>query len=118
MLATTPTPALAKLVQPLDAGYAASLDRIEYLGAMCTVLALRQPLSNIYWLNVADPGYDFGGVIEQTNFVPASEYGGRHLVWETGHNISREGAKQSGMLVVALAAALTVVTWLAILLVG
>jgi succinate dehydrogenase / fumarate reductase, cytochrome b subunit len=44
--------------------------------------------------------------------------GVRHLVWDTGRNISREGAKQSGMLVVALAAALTVVTWLAILLVG
>ena len=44
-------------------------------------LALREPLSNIYWLNVADPGYDFGGVIEQTNFVPASEYGGRHLIY-------------------------------------
>lgn len=81
VLVTTPTPALAKLVQPLDAGYATALNRIEYLGAMCTVLALRQPLSNIYWLNVADPGYDFGGVIEQTNFVPASEYGGRHLVY-------------------------------------
>src|SRR5262245_16461494 len=34
--------------------------------------------------------------------------GVRHLVWDTGRNISREGAKQSGMLVVALAAALTV----------
>ena len=44
--------------------------------------------------------------------------GVRHLVWDTGRNISREGAKQSGMLVIALAAALTVVTWLAILLVG
>lgn len=44
--------------------------------------------------------------------------GVRHLVWDTGHNISREGARQSGMVVVAAAAVLTVVTWIAILLVG
>lgn len=44
--------------------------------------------------------------------------GVRHLVWDTGHNMSPEGARQSGMLVVALTGLLTVATWLAILLVG
>ena len=44
--------------------------------------------------------------------------GVRHLVWDTGHNITREGARQSGMVVVVAAAVLTVLTWLAILLVG
>ena len=42
----------------------------------------------------------------------------RHLVWDTGRNLSREGARQSGMVVVVATAVLTVVTWLAILLVG
>ena len=42
----------------------------------------------------------------------------RHLIWDTGHNLTREGARQSGMVVVAATAVLTVVTWLAILLVG
>ncbi|MGD9508600.1 MAG: succinate dehydrogenase, cytochrome b556 subunit [Geminicoccaceae bacterium] len=42
----------------------------------------------------------------------------RHLVWDTGHNISRESAKQSGMIVVIATAVLTIVTWLAILLVA
>ena len=42
----------------------------------------------------------------------------RHLVWDTGHNLSREGARQSGMAVVIVSGVLTVVTWLAILLVG
>jgi protoporphyrinogen oxidase len=81
VVATVPTPVLAKLVAPLDADYAGRLGRIEYFGAVCTVLALRERLSPVYWLNVADPGYDFGGVIEQTNFVPPQEYGGRHLVY-------------------------------------
>jgi len=81
VLATLPTPLLSRLVRPLHAPFATALGKIDYLGAICTVLALREQLSPVYWLNVADPGYDFGGVIEQTNFVPAAEYGGRHLVY-------------------------------------
>lgn len=81
VLATLPTPLLGKLVRPLHAPFAAALGKIEYLGAICTVLSLRERLSPFYWLNVADPGYDFGGVIEQTNFVPPQEYNGQHLVY-------------------------------------
>jgi succinate dehydrogenase / fumarate reductase cytochrome b subunit len=44
--------------------------------------------------------------------------GVRHLVWDAGHNLDREGAKRSGMVVVAGTAILTVATWIAILLVG
>ncbi|MBN2474694.1 MAG: NAD(P)/FAD-dependent oxidoreductase [Pirellulales bacterium] len=81
VISTIPTPVLSRLVEPINPGYAARLSAIEYLGAVCTVLSLKQPLSSIYWTNVADPGYSFGGVIEHTNFVPAERYGGRHLVY-------------------------------------
>ena len=81
VLATVPTPVLARLVEPHDADYASALNRIEYLGAICTVLSLKEPLSDVYWTNVTDRGYDFGGVIEHTNFIPASEYAGQHLVY-------------------------------------
>ena len=81
IVSTIPTPILAELVRPVHAGYADSLAQIEYFGAICTVLAVRRPLSPVYWLNVADPGYDFGGVIEQTNFIDPKEYGGRHVVY-------------------------------------
>lgn len=81
VLATLPTPLLADLVAPEAPAYADALRQVDYLGALCTVLALDAPLSPVYWLNVADPGYSFGGVIEQTHLVPASHYGGRHLVY-------------------------------------
>jgi protoporphyrinogen oxidase len=32
-------------------------------------------------LNIADPGFPFGGIIEHTELVPAQEYGGRHIVY-------------------------------------
>lgn len=81
VLATVPTPILADLVEEVDADYAESLRRIRYMGALCTVLAFPEAISPVYWLNVADPGYTFGGVIEQTRLVPAEQYGGLHLVY-------------------------------------
>ncbi len=44
--------------------------------------------------------------------------GVRHLVWDTGRNLDKAGARTSGMIVVAGTAVLTVVTWIAILIVG
>jgi protoporphyrinogen oxidase len=35
----------------------------------------------MYWLNVNDPSFPFVGVIEHTNFEPASTYGGKHIVY-------------------------------------
>jgi protoporphyrinogen oxidase len=81
VLATIPTAVLAPLVRPIDTAFADRLAEIPYLGAICVVLALKEQALPVYWLNVADPGYDFGGMIEQTNFVPNAEYGGRHIVY-------------------------------------
>ena len=35
----------------------------------------------MYWLNVADRSMPFVGIIEQTNFVDPSLYGGKHVVY-------------------------------------
>jgi protoporphyrinogen oxidase len=50
-------------------------------GAHCLILALDRPLTSGYWLNVNDPGYPFMALVEHTNYMPASDYGGRHLVY-------------------------------------
>ena len=80
-LFTIPTTHLAKLMEPVSEEYASSLRKIEYFGAVCTILELKKRLSPIYWLNIADPGFPFGGIIEHTELVPAQEYGGRHIVY-------------------------------------
>jgi protoporphyrinogen oxidase len=51
------------------------------LGVLCVVLETDAPLSSIYWTNVCDPTLPFGGIIEHTNLVPATDYGGRHVVY-------------------------------------
>lgn len=79
-LFTIPTVHLS-MISGLKKDLADQLDRISYFGVYCLVLSLTESLSDVYWLNVADPGYSFGGVIEHTNLIDAVEYGGEHLVY-------------------------------------
>ena len=82
VIATPALPIVADLVAPHVAGeYVRRLRRIRYLANVCVVLELDRRLSDLYWLNVNDPGFPFVGVIEHTNFEPASTYGGRHVVY-------------------------------------
>jgi protoporphyrinogen oxidase len=82
VLVTVPLPVAASLVAPIaPAGYVESLRRIRYLSNICIVLELNRSLSSMYWLNVNDPSFPFVGVIEHTNFEPASTYGGKHIVY-------------------------------------
>ncbi|MCI4671333.1 MAG: NAD(P)/FAD-dependent oxidoreductase [Bacteroidia bacterium] len=57
------------------------LSAIKYFGALCLVLETSRPLSEIYWMNVADPGFPFGGVIEHTNFISPAHYAGKHITY-------------------------------------
>ncbi len=50
-------------------------------GAHCLVLELDRPLTNVYWIAINDPGYPFLAVVEHTNYMPAEDYGGKHLVY-------------------------------------
>ena len=49
------------------------------------MLELSQSLSAKYWLNVADRSLPFVGVIEHTNLIDKSLYGGRHIVYLTNY---------------------------------
>lgn len=81
-VATMPTPHLAELLQAAGAvPLAQSLGKIGYFGAVCGVLEMTQPLGRHYWLNIAEPGLPFGGIIEHTHFIDPSVYGGRHLAY-------------------------------------
>ena len=81
VIATTPSYVFTRLVPPLPESYAKKLTDVTYLAAVLVVLALKRPLSNMYWLNVADRSVPFVGIIEQTNFVDPSLYGGSHIVY-------------------------------------
>ena len=82
VIVTPALPIVADLLEPHVPGeYAERLRRIRYLANICVVLELDRSLSDIYWLNVNDPGFPFVGVIEHTNFEPAATYSGRHIIY-------------------------------------
>jgi protoporphyrinogen oxidase len=53
---------------------------IDFQGTVCSVVAMDEPLTGTYWLNVADEA-PFGALIEHTEFVPPERYGGAHLLY-------------------------------------
>ena len=81
IVVTTPSPVLARLVPSLPELYREKLGGLEYEAAVVALLQLSHPLSDIYWLNVADDDLPFTGVIEQTNFISPEAYGGKRFVY-------------------------------------
>ena len=81
LIASVPSPILSRLVPELPEEYRAKLSGAVYQGAVTMLLQSRQPLSNIYWLNIGDPSLPFTGIIEHTNFIGPEHYGGRHFIY-------------------------------------
>ena len=81
IIATTPSYVFTRLVPPLPEEYRDKLVNVSYLSAVLLVLVLDRPLSSIYWMNIADRNLPFVGIIEHTNLVDRSLYGGRHVVY-------------------------------------
>src|SRR5438105_5311333 len=81
LLVTAPQRVFSRLAPQLPAGYTCRFPGPDFYSAHVLILALDRPLGSTYWLNVADPGFPFLVVVEHTNFVPAREYGGAHLVY-------------------------------------
>lgn len=72
-----------RLVPQLPQAFRQRYDWGEAFGAHCLILSLDRPLlpEGVYWLNVNDPHYPFLVVVEHTNYLPADQYGGRHLIY-------------------------------------
>ena len=78
------------MAPPLTPDYERRLDAVGWQFALCMVITLKQPLSHIYWMNIADRDMPFLAIVEHTNFVGPENYGGNHIVYisnylEPGH---------------------------------
>ena len=81
VIASTPSNIFEKITEVLTREYKSKLTGVDYMSAILLILVLDRPLSNIYWLNVADRSIPFVGVIEHTNLVAPSHYNGNHIVY-------------------------------------
>ena len=80
-ISTLPTRLMLRLTPQLPADYGDRYGTLESYGAHCVILSLDRPLTDIYWLNINDPGFPFLALVEHTNYMPPEDYGGRRLVY-------------------------------------
>lgn len=78
VLVTVPYPHFAKAIGALPAE---ELMATRYLGATCFVLRMDRSMIPYYWLNVNDPTFPFLAVVEHTNMIDSSVYGGDTVVY-------------------------------------
>ena len=85
VVSTAPSYILPFLTDELPQDYINILNTTNYLSAVLLILVLEKPLSNIYWLNIADRTIPFVGIIEHTNMIDNSLYGNKHIVYITNY---------------------------------
>jgi len=81
VVSTLPTQLSTRLIPALAGSFAERYGSVDSYGAHCAVLTLDRQLTDVYWLNVNDPGYPFLALVEHTNYMPPEDYGGRHIVY-------------------------------------
>ena len=84
VLSTVPSFTMPELVDLPDE-YRARLDAVHYLAAVVLILEMTRPLTDIYWMNIADTEVPFLGLIEHTNLLPREWYGGSHVLYLTNY---------------------------------
>ena len=81
VISSTPSHIFDAITEGLSTEYRRNLRGITYMAAVLLILVMDRPLSNKYWLNIADRNIPFVGVIEHTNLIDPSHYNGSHIVY-------------------------------------
>ena len=91
VIATTPSYVFTRLIPPLPNEYQEKLDGVNYLSAVLMILVLDRPLTDKYWISIADTGLPFVAIIEHTNMIDKELYGGNHILYISNYP-NRESA--------------------------
>ena len=84
ILSTVPSYAFPSMVDLPD-DYRSRLEGVTYTAAVVLILEMSRPLTNFYWMNIADRSLPFLGLIEHTNMLPKEWYGGSNLLYLTNY---------------------------------
>ncbi len=73
---------LGKLAPQLPPDYLGRLRSLRSMGAVVMTIALTKPLTDgLYWVNMPKDQFPFLALVEHTNFIESSHYGGDHLIY-------------------------------------
>ena len=81
VVAALQAPVFRQMISGAGQDYHDYLDKTEYLGVICPLLALDRPLTGFWTLNITDERVPFTGIIETTTYIDPEFVGGHHLVY-------------------------------------
>lgn len=85
IICTAPSFAALKLVSEFPPAYVAKMNAAKYMAAVLLILKMNRPMSQIYWMNVADRSIPFVATIEHTNFVGPEVYNGKRVMYVSNY---------------------------------
>jgi protoporphyrinogen oxidase len=80
-ISTLPLPILKKAISGTVLASKIQLPEVRYQGVVNGIFFLKRPLDNFYWAPVMGSGTEFDGVVEMTELVDPSHYGGHHVAY-------------------------------------
>ncbi|MBI3242240.1 MAG: NAD(P)/FAD-dependent oxidoreductase [Chloroflexi bacterium] len=82
VISTSSPAAMARLAPDLTSEYAQKLLNLKSMGAVVMVLSLTRRLTKYYWHNIPkEAGFPFLALVEHTNYIGPTHYGGDNLVY-------------------------------------
>ena len=84
VVSTAPYSILSRLIT-LDKSITEKMNKVQYMSAVVMILILKNPISNYYWLSIADKEFPFLGIIEHTNLLPKEKYNNNNIVYITNY---------------------------------
>lgn len=75
------TPIFLNTCAELPATYVKQMTQLDFLGAQCLILVMKQKFSDMYWINIGDSENPILALVEHTNFAPMDWYQGKHLMY-------------------------------------
>lgn len=84
VLSTVPSFSFPQIAELPD-DYREKLESVTYTAAIVLILEMKRPLTDYYWMNIADRSLPFLGLIEHTNMLPKEWYGGSNVLYLTNY---------------------------------
>lgn len=85
VVATVGLPIIRRILPDDWREFTDTLAATDYVGACVVLMEIEQQLSKYYWTSIGDGQLPFAGLVEHTNMVDPSRYGGQRLLYVSNY---------------------------------
>jgi protoporphyrinogen oxidase len=81
VISTVALTLLTRMAPDLPLEYVQKIGSVDYIGVVCGLLKLKQPITSSFWVNINDPNIPFNGFIEYSNLNKHMGLGDKSIVY-------------------------------------